>query len=60
MAGRRFRTLELDEAELDFILTFDPERAEEAVEGPFRGSKRLEAYRKYVNTVQSYIADGLA
>lgn len=56
MAGRRFRTLELDEAELDFILRFDPEDVRDAADVP----KVLAQYRRYVNTVQSYIADGLA
>lgn len=53
--ARRFRQLELDEAELDFILKFDPE-AYRPDDSP---TARLAEYRMFVNTIQSYIADGL-
>lgn len=57
MAGRRFRTLELDEDEVDFLLRFDPEDDLPPYTPP---AQLVTAYRKYAATVQSYIADGLA
>jgi hypothetical protein len=56
--ARRFLTIELDEDEVDFLLTYDPEK-DPSVDWIFSRGQLIAAYRRYVATVQSYIADGL-